>query len=209
MFWVGLGVLVVGTHTTLSVSEDTPVDLAEEAPAGRIEEAEGIVKAEAARLPGTQRPGMHTPQPRSFPGRPCSAISGSRRVSGTSRLSHPPWSCLAGRVGPGTATCLCGTAGWRAQSPPLGALTGKQVCACCQVCLLWFGDEGSSQVLLGQGQQRPMALFDGPRLAAGPPARGEGWPARPSIAVGRLRRPPAVWLHGLPVAVLAGVRGGF
>lgn len=70
MFWVGLGVLVVGTHTTLSVSEDAPVDLAEEAPAGRIEEAEGIVKAEAARLPGTQRPGMHTPQPCSFPEAP-------------------------------------------------------------------------------------------------------------------------------------------
>ncbi|XP_022379258.1 putative sodium-coupled neutral amino acid transporter 10 isoform X1 [Enhydra lutris kenyoni] len=57
VFWVGLGVLVVGTHTTLSVSEDAPVDLAEDAPAGRLEEAEGIVKAEAARLPGTQRPG--------------------------------------------------------------------------------------------------------------------------------------------------------
>ncbi|XP_047563895.1 putative sodium-coupled neutral amino acid transporter 10 isoform X3 [Lutra lutra] len=57
VFWVGLGVLVVGTHTTLSVSEDAPVDLAEDAPAGRLEEAEGIVKAEAAWLPGTQRPG--------------------------------------------------------------------------------------------------------------------------------------------------------
>lgn len=58
VFWVGLGVLVVGTHTTLSVSEDAPVDLAEEAPAGRIEEAEGIVKAEAARLPEAGRAEM-------------------------------------------------------------------------------------------------------------------------------------------------------
>ncbi|XP_027423397.1 putative sodium-coupled neutral amino acid transporter 10 isoform X2 [Zalophus californianus] len=52
VLWVGLGILVVSTHTTLSVSEEAPVDLAEEALAGRIEEAEGIIKAEAARLPG-------------------------------------------------------------------------------------------------------------------------------------------------------------
>jgi len=45
VLWVGLGILVVSTHTTLSVSEEAPV-------AGRLEEAKGIIKAEAARLPG-------------------------------------------------------------------------------------------------------------------------------------------------------------
>ncbi|XP_034881693.1 putative sodium-coupled neutral amino acid transporter 10 isoform X3 [Mirounga leonina] len=45
VLWVGLGILVVSTHTTLSVSEEAPV-------AGRLEEVEGIIKAEAARLPG-------------------------------------------------------------------------------------------------------------------------------------------------------------
>ncbi|XP_039082310.1 putative sodium-coupled neutral amino acid transporter 10 isoform X2 [Hyaena hyaena] len=52
VLWVGLGVLVVSTHTTLSVSEEAPVDVAKEALAGRLEEAEGVIKAEAARLPG-------------------------------------------------------------------------------------------------------------------------------------------------------------
>ncbi|XP_021536590.1 putative sodium-coupled neutral amino acid transporter 10 isoform X1 [Neomonachus schauinslandi] len=52
VLWVGLGILVVSTHTTLSVSEEAPV-------AGRLEEAEGIIKAEAARLPGTQLPGQN------------------------------------------------------------------------------------------------------------------------------------------------------
>uniref|UniRef100_A0A452UJU8 Solute carrier family 38 member 10 n=1 Tax=Ursus maritimus TaxID=29073 RepID=A0A452UJU8_URSMA len=52
VLWVGLGILVVSTHTTLSVSEEAPVDSAEEALAGRLEEAEGVRKAEAARLPG-------------------------------------------------------------------------------------------------------------------------------------------------------------
>ncbi|EFB20823.1 hypothetical protein PANDA_010772, partial [Ailuropoda melanoleuca] len=56
VLWVGLGILVVSTHTTLSVSEEAPVDSAKEALAGRLEEAEGVRKAEAARLPGTQSP---------------------------------------------------------------------------------------------------------------------------------------------------------
>ncbi|XP_077710700.1 solute carrier family 38 member 10 isoform X4 [Canis aureus] len=61
VLWVGLGILMVSTHTTLSVSEEAPVDLAKEALAGRLEEAEGIIKAEAARLPGTRLPGVAVP----------------------------------------------------------------------------------------------------------------------------------------------------
>ncbi|KAM5308031.1 solute carrier family 38 member 10 isoform 2-T3 [Glossophaga mutica] len=59
VLWVGLGILVVSTLTTLSTSEETPVDLdlSKEALGGQHAEAEGVMKAEAAQLPGTRLSG--------------------------------------------------------------------------------------------------------------------------------------------------------
>lgn len=52
VLWVGLGILVISTHSTLFASDYTAVDTALGVPGGQRAELEAVVKAEAAQLPG-------------------------------------------------------------------------------------------------------------------------------------------------------------
>ncbi|XP_077022311.1 solute carrier family 38 member 10 [Tamandua tetradactyla] len=55
VLWVGLGILVLSTFTTLSVSQEPPMDLGEGAPDSQPREAEHALKADVARL-SVQKP---------------------------------------------------------------------------------------------------------------------------------------------------------
>lgn len=52
VLWVGLGILVISTHSTLFASDYTAMDTALGAHGGQRAELEAVVKAEAALLPG-------------------------------------------------------------------------------------------------------------------------------------------------------------